>query len=410
MEYATNRSLFEFLKSEKTKIDLYKKSKICLDICKGLLHLHELDIIHRDLKSLNILLNKNLNAKITDFGISKFFQSNYENLKSKLENNYSNTTLSGSLPWKAPEVYENKTVFESDIYSLGIIFWEIIHEKIPFMDLQYDEIKEKIVNKKERLSIDNSCPLLFKNLITKCWLHEPKERPNLKYIQLEIKNFIYLLKAKKSFNSKIYIKTFYYLNKISNLNNYPEINEIYFKLYLNGLGVEKNYQKAFDFLLKNHQNDTSNFELKYFEKINESKKSEIYFELGNFYYSLNNFKKSIYYYFKSLENRNKNAEIRLLELENCNNNEILFEIGLNYYHVEFNSHVFTKSLELFEKSLKYGNILAKSRINEIENIKLKNSEKIQIFLRSADGKSFLFQVLPDEKVSELKKKYLKKHM
>ena len=179
MEYATNGTLFHFLeflrkrKSEST-FSWDKRYQMAQDITRGLLLMHSQGVLHRDMKSLNILLDQNMTAKISDFGLSKI-KTKSQTTSSSL---YVQNNAFGSLLWKAPETFSIKNPYtdKADIYALGIVFWEIASCQVPYEGFDCEAIKDS-VKSGERLDIPSKCPVEFKELIKLCWLQEPKQRP-----------------------------------------------------------------------------------------------------------------------------------------------------------------------------------------------------------------------------------------
>ncbi|XP_071718443.1 uncharacterized protein [Rutidosis leptorrhynchoides] len=129
-EFVPNGSLDDYLENieNKTYLNWVQRIKICLDIAHGLNYLHTSTnikdkerIIHRDIKSGNILLDKNWKAKIADFGLSKFY--NVNQVRSTIKTN----SIAGSDYYMDPEYSRTgKLKKESDIYSLGVVFFEIL--------------------------------------------------------------------------------------------------------------------------------------------------------------------------------------------------------------------------------------------------------------------------------------------
>ena len=132
VEYLEKGSLDKVIynsKMGKERLTLKMKLEILLGISKGMTYLHSIKpnmIIHRDLKPGNILLDKNMNSKVCDFGLSKVIGSVAGSMTANI----------GTLYYIAPEVLADKQVsgLESklDVYSFGIIMWEILFEEVPF--------------------------------------------------------------------------------------------------------------------------------------------------------------------------------------------------------------------------------------------------------------------------------------
>jgi len=130
MEYLKRGSLFKVISYESEGVNTFEiRLKWCIDIIKGLSFLHNMKIVHRDLKSTNVLISEANVAKIADFGTSKRLISN----KKKLP-----TLNIGTAAYMAPEVSEGKTSYQSDIYSLAILFWEIFeYNNQPYSEYEF---------------------------------------------------------------------------------------------------------------------------------------------------------------------------------------------------------------------------------------------------------------------------------
>ncbi len=172
MEYMPNGSLFDLLHSSQTLLwDM--RMRIAIEMAKGLIYLHEENIVHRDIKSLNVLLDEHYRARLTDFGLSKV----------KTETRSVSTKSSqavGTIPWMAPELFSRRAVFskKSDIYSLGMTFWELASRAIPFKDAASAELIPMWVAKGEREDIPKDCPEKLASLIQACWEGIPDNRPD----------------------------------------------------------------------------------------------------------------------------------------------------------------------------------------------------------------------------------------
>ncbi len=173
MEYMPKGSLYQVLHNEKEAFAWNPlRWNVVIDVGKGLTYLHDQKIIHRDLKSLNILLDDQYQAKISDFGLSKI----------KLESNSTSTKANkgmGTTRWRAPELFERKAVPNkaSDVYSYGMILWEIATRQLPFADALDDVTVVRWLEKGEKETIPSDCPKTYGDVIQQCW-HLPNQRPS----------------------------------------------------------------------------------------------------------------------------------------------------------------------------------------------------------------------------------------
>lgn len=172
MEYMEQGSLFNFLRVEQPQ-SWNIRLEISRDISKGVAYLHSTNIIHRDLKSLNVLLDNQNHAKLCDFGLAK--------VKSTLLTSTQDHQVVGTLAWLAPELFQRNSVysFQSDMYSLGMVLWEIAARKIPFSDAQgKQELIIQWISMGEREKIPHDTPKNINDLIEQCWDAEPMKRPS----------------------------------------------------------------------------------------------------------------------------------------------------------------------------------------------------------------------------------------
>jgi len=180
MEYAVNGTLYHFLeyyrnRNAEDSLSWGKKYQIAHDISRGLFFMHSRGVLHRDLKSMNVLLDDRMKAKISDFGLSQI----------KTKNQISSSILGvqnnvfGSLLWKAPETFSIRNPYteKADVYSLGIIFWELATCQVPYENHDPHTIESSVL-RGDRLDIPSSCPEGFKELIEQCWCHDHTQRPS----------------------------------------------------------------------------------------------------------------------------------------------------------------------------------------------------------------------------------------
>ena len=157
------------------------KIKIALQIALVIKYLHSRKIVHCDLKSPNILIDKNYNIKLGDFGLSRFIGKNSENIKGKI----------GTPHWMAPEILlGGKYEYHSDIFSYGMILWEILTGDIPYNNIDPKKIENLITNEKNIVKVPDYGNLILRKLCKSCINYEPEKRPSIDEILKELK-YIY---------------------------------------------------------------------------------------------------------------------------------------------------------------------------------------------------------------------------
>ena len=169
LEFCSRGSLWELLHKQELKMEWPFKKKLALDVAKGVHYLHSMDPpkLHRDLKSLNVVIDQACNAKLADFGWTR--------AKGKRM-----TTKIGTYQWMAPEVIVGvKYTEKADVFSYGIILWEIATRDPPYLGIDGAEVSRKVVNEDYRPIIPRSlrCPKPFQDLMERCWDREPSNRP-----------------------------------------------------------------------------------------------------------------------------------------------------------------------------------------------------------------------------------------
>jgi len=131
MEYVKGKSLEKILEKEKI-LECDRAVDIVKQIAYGVDHAHKNKIIHRDLRPSNILISEGGTVKITDFGTSAWLNSSQ----------YASTRI-GSPPYMAPEQFQGKASYSSDLYSIGCMFYEMIIGRPPIFDPDPFKILEK---------------------------------------------------------------------------------------------------------------------------------------------------------------------------------------------------------------------------------------------------------------------------
>ena len=190
-EFCKGGNLFELLyKKPNINLSWELKKKILLQIAIGMNYLHTNNppVLHRDLKSLNILLTDKIekssdttDIKISDFGLSRLYQ------KSCIL-----TGHLGTCYWMAPEIIVNKRYSTKvDVYSYGIIIWEVCTRKTPYSCMSQQQVQFYVSVKKGRPNlkiIPSNTPPKIIQLMQMCWDHEPNNRPSFEYIVEFLRN------------------------------------------------------------------------------------------------------------------------------------------------------------------------------------------------------------------------------
>ncbi|ETB57133.1 TKL protein kinase [Plasmodium yoelii 17X] len=167
LEYIPNGSIFDILHKKKIKIQILDVIKMCKDITAFMSFLHNKGILHCDLKSPNILLSESGEIKICDFGLSIF---NFYNKPKHLG-------IVGTYQWTAPEILRGEGYTKkADVYSFGVILWELLHQKIPFNDLKHPiDIIAQVGYLNKHLIINNNINKKLLYVLTSC-LHKNKRK------------------------------------------------------------------------------------------------------------------------------------------------------------------------------------------------------------------------------------------
>ena len=175
LEYMSGGSLFDLLHNSKRQLPPTLLSRMALEVASGVNYLHEHSVIHRDVKSANVLLDKEMHAKVSDFGISTNFAPEH-------------TAETGTYRSMAPEVITHQSYDAScDVFSFGVLLWEICHQQIPFAKESGLQAAFAVAMERKRPSITLPHPLgLFAPLIQQCWAHEPAARPPMSRVVVEI--------------------------------------------------------------------------------------------------------------------------------------------------------------------------------------------------------------------------------
>ncbi|RIB09285.1 kinase-like domain-containing protein, partial [Gigaspora rosea] len=166
IEFAQNRDLHYFLNKNANTLSWLEKLKLLHKISRGLTFVHLHQIIHRDLHSGNILISERDKPAIADLGISK-----------PVNESSDKNSIYGVIPYVPPEVLKGgKFTQNSDIYSFGMIIWEVISGCRPFSDRKHDEYLILDILNGLRPKIPINIPKDLIELMEKCWHQDPEKR------------------------------------------------------------------------------------------------------------------------------------------------------------------------------------------------------------------------------------------
>ncbi|XP_074275711.1 serine/threonine-protein kinase STY46-like [Silene latifolia] len=171
-EFMSGGSVYDYLHKHKGTFKLPSLLKVAIDISKGMNFLHQNNIIHRDLKAANLLMDENEVVKVADFGVARV----------KAQSGVM-TAETGTYRWMAPEVIEHKPYdHKADVFSFAIVLWELLTGKLPYEYLTPLQAAVGVVQKGLRPPIPKNCHPKLAELLVKCWQQDPALRPNFSEI------------------------------------------------------------------------------------------------------------------------------------------------------------------------------------------------------------------------------------
>ncbi|XP_063226327.1 mitogen-activated protein kinase kinase kinase 11-like [Bacillus rossius redtenbacheri] len=189
MEYARGGSLNRVLAGRKIRPDVLVDWAI--QIARGMNYLHNgapISLIHRDLKSSNVLLSEPIEnddlqfktLKITDFGLAREV--------------YKTTRMSaaGTYAWMAPEVIKTSTYSKaSDVWSYGVLLWELLTGETPYKGIDALAVAYGVAVNKLKLPIPSTCPQPWRELMEACWESDPHRRPSFEEILVALDGIVH---------------------------------------------------------------------------------------------------------------------------------------------------------------------------------------------------------------------------
>ncbi|CAK8563046.1 unnamed protein product [Lathyrus sativus] len=191
-EYMAGGSLRKYLQQQGPhSVPPKQVLELALDIARGMQYLHSQGILHRDLKSENLLLDEDMCVKVADFGIS-CLESQTGSAKG----------FTGTYRWMAPEmIREKRHTKKVDVYSFAIVLWELITGLTPFDNMTPEQAAYAVTHKNARPPLPSDCPLAFSHLIKRCWSSNPNKRPHFVEIVSNLERYTDALEQDPEFFS-----------------------------------------------------------------------------------------------------------------------------------------------------------------------------------------------------------------
>lgn len=153
------------------RLDWSLRQQWALDTAQGMAYLHSLDppMIHRDLKTTNLLVDRGMNVKICDFGLSRF---KTDKLMSAV----------GTVHFAAPEVLRHERYTEkADLFSFGTVLWEFYTRQCVFKGLPQIEVYNAVIEG-NMPAVDDGVDERYESLMKECWATDPKQRPSFRTV------------------------------------------------------------------------------------------------------------------------------------------------------------------------------------------------------------------------------------
>lgn len=179
-EFLHRGSLYRLIHRPNNQLDERRRLRMALDAARGMNYLHNCNpvIVHRDLKSPNLLVDRNWVVKVCDFGLSRMKHSTY----------LSSRSTAGTAEWMAPEVLRNEPSDEKcDVYSFGVILWELSTLQQPWGGMNPMQVVGAVGFQHRRLEIPDDMDPTIADIIQKCWQTDPKLRPTFAEIMAALK-------------------------------------------------------------------------------------------------------------------------------------------------------------------------------------------------------------------------------
>lgn len=377
-------------------LDLKQILDWSIQFCHGMEFINDSGIkVHGDIKPSNILIFFN-QVKISDFGLLELFESNNDHI---LEKYYSTKQGQGTMEYMAPEAFNGKRSIESDIYSFGVVLYQLVNKGItPFENDGFQDWQEIHKN-----TIIPQMDSVLNDLIHKCLENEPENRyHSFKDLRQDLET-IYNERFDNLYNPKL-IEIDEYLHHALLGHSYCVYEELdlFKKSYEIALKSDETYiheMYAEDLMyLKEFEKAKNRFKI-VISKLSESndeyiKKEGIFFNLGNAYSSLNQIFDAMECYNKTIQENENHAKAKV-NLGNCYRVLGDFEKSIGYYDKvlddfpDFPEALYNKALSLCELNQPEEAEKLFERIDENFDDGQRFIDKSLIFSKTDKKKSFL---------------------
>lgn len=175
-EVCDQGSIYDMYSKGSRVFDMNTAWRLSRECALGLAHIHSMGYMHRDVKSLNVFLTAQMVAKVADFGMCTAAPTS--------------SALCGTPQWMAPEVGYNHFVpgleydKSCDVYSHGILMWELFHSHTPYYDTGLDQMQilQHNVYHDMRPNMSPRVPGPIKEVIQKCWARTDSDRPTFQEV------------------------------------------------------------------------------------------------------------------------------------------------------------------------------------------------------------------------------------
>jgi hypothetical protein len=172
LEYCNGGGLDEIIFDQSRPLSVVQQLNLIAGIARGILHLHNNNVVHRDIAARNVLLSSAGEPKVADFGFSRVVEA---------AGGQTDSTV-GPVCWMAPEsLRSQKYSFKTDVWSFGVLMYEILARQEPYKGMSVLDVGPKIRDEgmtPNESVIDGSVPQELRNIMKSCWKMDPDERPS----------------------------------------------------------------------------------------------------------------------------------------------------------------------------------------------------------------------------------------